>query len=93
MKNKVLFVYEFDKRTQSQVVQTNRRLFGYTDRSFHAKYNYERKGLFSDLHVEKIAKGVLLTDLVNDEKVLETLHSQGTKKIKRFYLIIDKIIG
>lgn len=93
MKNQVLFIYEFGARTPSQVVQTNRRLFGYKDRSFHAKYSYDRKGLLSDCHVERLTKGVLMTDLVNDLKVLEALHSQGTKSIKRFYMTVDKIIG
>jgi hypothetical protein len=93
MKEKVLIVYEFEKRTPSKVVQTNRKLFGYTDRSFHAKYNYERKGLLSNLNIERITKGAILTDLTNEKKVTETLHSQGTKKIKRYHITINKILG
>ena len=93
MKKKVMFVYEFEKRTKSLVTQTNRKLFGYLDRSNHGKYLYPRKGLLSNFHIERITKGVFLTDEINDKKVLELLHSVGTKKIKRYYLDIEKIIG
>lgn len=93
MKKKVMFVYEFEKRNPSKVVQTNRKLFGYIDRSFHGRYNYIRKGLLSEYDVERITKGVLVTDIVNDKKILNILHNQGTKKIKRYFLTIDKVIG
>lgn len=93
MQKKVLFIYEFDNRTPSQVVQTNRKLFGYIDHSYHGKYIYHRKGLLSHLDIERLTKGVLLTDEVNDKEVLNTLHSMGTKKIKRFYLDVRKVVG
>lgn len=93
MKAKVIFIYEFEKRNASQVVQMNRKLFGYVDQSNHGKYIYKRKGLLSDLDIERISKGVLMIDIVNDKKVLETLHGVGTKRIKRYYVQLDKVIG
>ena len=93
MKKKVLFVYEFGKRTPARVSKINRELFGYIDQSFHGKYTYCRKGLLSPFDVDRVAKGVLITDEVNQKKVHEVLHNQGTKKIKRYFLTIDKIIG
>jgi len=93
MEKKVLFIYEFENRTPSQVVQMNRKLFGYIDHSHYGRYIYHREGLLSHLHIERLTKGVLITDAVNDKEVLNTLHSMGTKKIRRFYLSVDKIIG
>ena len=93
MKKKVLFVFEFGKRTPSQVSKINRELFGYIDQSFHGKYTYHRKGLLSDFDVNRIAKGAFITDAVNDKKILQILHGMGTKKIKRYFLTVDKIIG
>ena len=86
-------MYEFEKRTQSQVVQTNRRLFGYIDRSNRGEYTYVRKGTLSPYNVERLTKGVLITDEINQRKVHEILHKQGTKKIKRYFLTISRIIG
>lgn len=93
MKQKIIFVFEFGKRKPKEVTKINRDLFGYTDKSFHGKYTYKRKGLLSDFNIDRIAKGVLMTDLVNDKRVLEILHSMGTKRIKRYYLELDKVIG
>ena len=93
MKKKVLFVYGFEKRTPSQVTQMNRKLFGYIDQSFHGKYIYRRKGLLSDFNIERITKGVFLTDDLHHKKINDTLHNLGAKKIRRYFLTIDKIIG
>jgi hypothetical protein len=93
MKKQVLFVFEFDKRTPAQVSKTNRELFGYLDQSLHGKYVYKRKGLLSDYNIQRITKGALLTDEVNQQKVQEILKSKGTKKIKRYFLTVDKVIG
>ena len=93
MKKKVLFVFEFGKRTPSQVSKINRELFGYIDQSFHGKYTYHRKGLLSGFDVNRIAKGAFITDVVNDKKILQILHGMGTKKIKRYFITVDKIIG
>ena len=93
MSKKVMFVYEFEKRTPSQVVQTNRKLFGYIDQSFHGKYIYRREGLLSHIDIQRISKGVLIADEEFHEEINETLHSMGTKKIKRYFLTVDKILG
>ncbi len=89
----MLFVFEFEKRKPKEVTRINRELFGYVDHSLHGKYVYKRDGLLSKYDLNRIAKGVILTDEVNDKEVLEILHSKGTKKIRRFYLNVKKVIG
>ncbi len=93
MEKKVLFVFEFEKREPKEVAKTNRELFGYIDHSLHGRYIYHRKGLLSDYYIERIAKGVFISDALHHKKITEILHSKGTKKIKRYFLTVDKIIG
>lgn len=93
MDKKVLFIFEFDKRTPAQVSKINRELFGYTDHSLHGKYTYQRKGLLSNYYIDRIAKGVFITDELYHKKITEILHSKGTKKIRRYFLTVNKIIG
>lgn len=92
MMHKVMFVYEFEGRTASQVGKINRELFGYTDKSNHGNYKYIRGGLLSKLSIKRLARGVLLTDYVNDTEVLTSLKSMGAKKIVRYYLNIKKVV-
>ena len=93
MEKKVLFVFEFEKRTPAEVSKINRDLFGYTDYSLHGRYTYKRKGLLSDYYIDRISKGVFIADVIYHKKITEILHSKGTKKIKRYFLTIDKIMG
>ena len=93
MEKKVLFVFEFEKRKPKEVARINRELFGYIDHSHHGRYIYRRDGELSKYHIDRIAKGIFLTDDVNDKEVLSILHSKGTKRIKRFYLDLRKIVG
>ena len=93
MDKKVLFVFEFEKRTPAQVSKINRELFGYIDHSLHGRYVYRRDGELSKFHIDRIAKGVFISDEGYDKEITEILHSKGTKKIKRYFLTIDKIIG
>ena len=93
MEKKVLFVFEFEKREPKEVAKTNRELFGYIDHSLHGRYVYRRDGELSKFHIDRIAKGVFITDDINDKEVLRILHSKGTKRIKRFYLDVRKVVG
>jgi hypothetical protein len=93
MNKKVLFVFEFEGRKPKEVAKINRELFGYTDQSFHGKYTYTRKGLLSKYNIERITKGAFLTDEINAKEIQKILHQQGTKKIKQYFLQINKIIG
>lgn len=93
MERKVLFIFSFENRKPKDVAKINRELFGYKDHSHHGKYTYQRNGLLSKFYIERIAKGVLLTDEVNDKPVLYILHRMGTKKIRRYYITVEKIIG
>ena len=93
MEKKVLFVFEFEKRKPKEVAKINRELFGYTDHSHHGKYVYSRNGELSKYDICRIAKGVFITDEINDKEVLKILHHKGTKRIKRYYLDVRKIVG
>jgi len=93
MESKVLFIFSFKGREPKEIAKINRELFGYKDYSHHGKYTYQRNGLLSKFHIERVAKGVLLTDEVNDKAVLYILHRMGTKKIRRYYITVKKIIG
>jgi len=92
MLQKVMFVYEFEARTASQVGKINRQLFGYKDKSNHGKYVYLREGFLSKISLKRLARGVILTDKINDIKVLTALKNVGAKKISRYYLTLSKII-
>ena len=92
MLHKVMFVYEFEGRTASQVGKINRQLFGYKDRSNHGKYIYWRNGLLSKMALKRLARGVILTDSVNDSEVLMALKKMGAKKISMYYLTVNKVI-
>lgn len=93
MEKKVLFVFEFEKRKPKQVAKINRELFGYRDHSHHGRYVYWRDGELSKFDINRIAKGVFLTDEINDKEILKILHNKGTRRIKRFYLDVRKIVG
>ena len=92
MLKKVMFVYEFKGRTASEVGKINRQLFGYKDRSNHGRYVYWRNGLLSRMALKRLARGVILTDKVNDGEVIRALKKVGAKKISRYYLTVDKVI-
>ena len=87
-----MFVYEFEGRTASEVGKMNRQLFGYKDRSNHGKYIYWRNGLLSKMALKRLARGVILTDSVNDREVLDALKSVKAKKITRYYLTISRVV-
>ena len=93
MEKKVLFVFEFEKRKPKQVAKINRELFGYVDHSHHGKYVYRRDGELSKFDINRIAKGAFITDEMNDKEVIRILHAKGTRRIKRFYLDVRKIVG
>ena len=93
MLHKVMFVYEFEGRTASEVGRINRQLFGYKDRSNHGRYIYWRNGLLSRMALKRLARGVILTDSVNDSEVLEALKKVGAKKISRYYLTVKRVLN
>ena len=92
MLNKVMFVYEFEGRSASQVGKINRQLFGYMDKSNHGKYVYWRNGYLSKMALKRLARGVILTDSVNDYEVLDALRKVKAKKITRYYLTVNKVV-
>ncbi len=87
-----MFVYEFEGRTASEVGKINRQLFGYKDRSNHGKYIYWRSGLLSSIVLKRLARGVILTDSINDAEVGNALKKVGAKKISRYYLTVNKVV-
>ena len=93
MLNKVMFVYEFEGRTANQVGKINRQLFGYKDKSNHGKYVYWRNGMLSKMALKRIARGVILTDSVNDGEVQRALKKVGAKKISSYYLTVNKVLS
>ncbi len=93
MEKKVLFVFEFEKRKPKEVAKINRELFGYIDHSHHGRYIYKRKGKLSNFYIDRITKGAFITDEMNDKEVVKILHNVGTKRIKRYYLDVRKIVG
>ena len=93
MKSKVLFIYEFPKRTPAQSTKMNRQLFGYIDQSLNRKYLYKRKGLLSEFSIERLGKGMFITDEINEKKIKKILHKMGTKHIKRYFFDLKKILG
>ena len=93
MEQKILFAFEFEGRKPKEVAKINRELFGYIDHSHHGKYVYSRDGELSKFDIQRIVKGAFITDEINDKSITEILHKHGTKKIKKYYLTVKKIIG
>ena len=68
------------------------QVFGYKDRSNHGKYIYWRNGLLSKMALKRLARGVILTDVINDGEVLRALKKVGAKKITRHYLTVNRVV-
>jgi hypothetical protein len=92
MKHQVMYVYEFEGRTASQVGKINRELFGYKDKSNHGRYSYLRKGLLSHIPIKRLARGVVLANKANDMEVYDALRSVGAKKITKYYLAVTRVV-
>lgn len=79
MKSKTIILYDLQGKTQTEKVQTLRKLYGYRDRSNY-NYKYDRTGELSDVGFTKQKKMVIeLKDSKDLAKVIEIL---GKLKIK-----------
>lgn len=64
---------------RKDALEITRKIYGYTDRSNHGKYSYERKGILSDIPFEKIARGAFFVEKQFKEEVISKLTELGLK--------------
>ncbi|MDP2750443.1 MAG: hypothetical protein Q8O89_06440 [Nanoarchaeota archaeon] len=73
MKQKTIILYDLKGKTQSEKVQTIRKLYGYRDKSNY-NYEYERTGELTNIKFNKSEKTVIVLKHEKDlAKVVEIL--------------------
>ncbi|MFC1455033.1 hypothetical protein ACFLQI_03015 [Candidatus Undinarchaeota archaeon] len=91
MKTATLITYDLPsaRMSQAEVTAFHRRLYGYTDYSNHGKYQYERKGLLSDIPHLNPSRSVIIIPKKESEKVLGFLEEYGAK-VFVIKVVLDK---
>lgn len=69
----------YDLKNKGNVEKTHivRSLFGYTDKSNHGDYTYDREGLLSKFKHEKIDKSVIVVNRKDEAQVKKILKKFG----------------
>ncbi|MFC1455074.1 hypothetical protein ACFLQI_03240 [Candidatus Undinarchaeota archaeon] len=81
LKTATLITYDLPsaKMSQAEVTAFHRRLYGYTDYSNHGKYQYERKGLLSEIPHLNPSRSVVILPKHKTGDVLTFLYEYGAK--------------
>ncbi|MFC1454754.1 hypothetical protein ACFLQI_01555 [Candidatus Undinarchaeota archaeon] len=90
LKTATLITYDLPsaKMSQAEITAFHRRLYGYTDYSNHGKYQYERKGLLSEIPHLNPSQSVIIIPKNASEKVLGFLEEYGAK-----VFVIDVVLN
>jgi hypothetical protein len=78
MKPKIIILYDLKGKTQSEKVQTLRKLYGYRDKSNYT-YNYERKGELAKINYIKTEKTTI--ELKNNKDLAKVVEIFKKAKI------------
>ena len=77
MKSKTIILYDLQGKTQSEKVQTLRKLYGYRDKSNYS-YKYDRTGELSNVEFTKYKKMIIelknSKDLARVSEILKKLN-------------------
>lgn len=84
-----LVTYTTERLNKSEKSKLSKKLFGYTDRSYHSKYTYERKGLLEGTKHVKVYKNTFIIALEDWPPIKEEL---GKRKatLKVWNITIEK---
>ena len=90
-KTATLITYDLPcaKMTQAEITAFHRRLYGYTDYSNHGKYQYERKGLLSEIPHLNPSRSVIIIPKHKTGDVLTYLEEYGAK-VFAIDVVLDK---
>lgn len=78
---KSIICYSLGKVEPKKRLKFNQELYGYTDRSNHAKYRYERKGILTDIKYKKPLDSTLIIPTKAAVKVSKHLKKHKAKYI------------
>ena len=74
---KTMILYDLKNKGKVEKTHIVRSLFGYTDKSNHGDYTYDRAGLLSKFKHEKIDKSVIVVNREDEPKVKKLLRKFG----------------
>lgn len=80
---------KYSLKGRKNALELTRKIYGYMDSSNNGQYKYQRKGVLSDIHYEKIANGVFWVDPKYEEPVIKELLKLKLK-VEIFHLIIKE---
>ena len=80
---------KYSLKGRKNALELTRKIYGYTDSSNNGQYKYQRKGILSNIHYEKIANGVFWVDPKYEEQVIKELLKLKLK-IEIFNLVIKE---
>ncbi|HII14553.1 MAG TPA: hypothetical protein HA360_05775 [Nanoarchaeota archaeon] len=76
---KTMILYDLKNKGKVEKTHIVRSLFGYTDKSNHGDYTYDRDGLLSKFKHEKIDKSVIVVNRIDEAQVKNILKKFGLK--------------
>ena len=76
-----LVAYELSKLDQYHKVLVDRALFGYTDNSNKGDYQYERKGVVSDIPHFRLLRGAIIVKNKDLKRINSVLKKHKVKHI------------
>ena len=68
-----LVTYTTERLNKSEKSKLSKKLFGYTDKSYHGKYTYKRKGLLEGTKYVKVYKNTFIIALEDWRPLREEL--------------------
>ena len=82
---KVLIQYDVAGLPNKKQSRISQLLYGYTDKSKHGKYKYERSGVLTNLWHERIKKGCFIIENKSKQKI-ESFFKERKVKMKMYEL-------
>ncbi|KXA94264.1 hypothetical protein AKJ37_07780 [candidate division MSBL1 archaeon SCGC-AAA259I09] len=82
-----LVTYRTEKLNKSEKSKLSKKLYGYTDKSHHGKYVYEREGLLDEIKHIKIYKNTFIVPIENWAPIKEELKKRKVN-IKTWGIIL-----
>ncbi len=89
LREKTLISYSLNSKKNA--LEITRKIYGYTDSSNYGKYAYERKGILSDIPIDKISRCAFFVDGKHANEIVTKLHNLGLQT-KVYNVIIKKRI-
>jgi len=78
---KNIICYSLGNIEPKKRLKFNQQLYGYTDRSNHAKYNYKRKGILTNVQYKKPLNSTLVIPTKIATKIIDHLKKYKAKYI------------